>query len=143
MKFAACACLALCILVADAEFDYRVEVSYHSRLLKHREWSIAVSRSGERIYIQIDNYANKTLKANLSRDEYQKLVDFLNSRGIWYLKNQYPAASQNALYKISVQQGKYKHEAIVEAGPLLSGYASRFREIIRKMENFAKTKLEN
>ncbi len=134
---------ALCALVlSGADADYRVTVSYHAKLLKHKEWSITVARKGEKIIIDIDNYQNKKLIAKLNREEYNKLLDFLNKNGIWFLKSHYPASSPNAFYRIEVQQGKYKHEAIAEAGPLLSGDASRFREIIRKIENLAKAKLE-
>lgn len=129
-------------LLAEGDADYRITVSYHAKILKNREWSIAVVRIGEKIFLEIDNYANRKLKTKLDRDEYSKLLDFLNRMGVWYLKNHYPSSSPNAFYKIDVQQGKYHHTAITEAGPLLSGDASRFREIIRKMENIARVKLE-
>lgn len=130
------------LMLAGGDAEYRVEVSYHAKLLKNKEWSISVVRNGEQIFIYIDNYEKRKLKAKLDRDEYTKLLDFLNKMGIWFLKNHYPNASPNAFYRIEVEQGKYKHVAIAEAGPLLSGDASRFREIIRKMENLARTKLE-
>ncbi len=130
------------LMMSNGGVDYRIVVSYHAKLVKHKEWSIAIERHGEKIYLNIDNYNNRKLLARLDRDEYTKLLDFLNKMGIWFLKNHYSAPSPNAFYRIEVQQGKYQHEAIAEAGPLLSGDASRFREIIRKMENLAKTKLE-
>lgn len=135
-------CMLCALLLADGDADYRITVSYHGKMLKNKEWSISVVRNGEKIFLEIDNYGNRTLKTKLDRDEYTKLLDFVNKMGIWFLKNHYPASSPNAFYRIEVEQGKYRHAAIAEAGPLLSGDASRFREIIRKMENLARTKLE-
>ncbi len=135
-------CVACALLFSNGDADYRVAVSYHAKLSKNKEWSITVARKGEKIIIDIDNYHNKKLIAKLDREEYSKLLDFLNKKGIWFLKSHYPASSPNAFYRIEIQQGKYKHEAVAEAGPLLSGDASRFREIIRKIENIAKAKLE-
>ncbi|MCX7679165.1 MAG: hypothetical protein N2316_08085 [Spirochaetes bacterium] len=134
--------IACLIVLSGTDVDYRIEVSYHAKLVKNKEWSIAVLRKGEEILIKVNNYHHKSIVATLHRDEYSKLLEFLNKAGIWHLKSYYPVASPNAYYRIEVQQGKYTHVAVAEAGPLLSGDAIRFREIIRKMENLAKRKLE-
>lgn len=132
----------LFILLLNRDVDFHIALSYHAKLVKNKEWSIVVERRSDQILIKIENYQNRHITAKLHRDEYIKLLEFLNKAGVWNLKSNYPTTSSNAYYKIEVQQGKYAHVAIVEAGPLLSGEASRFREIIRKLENLAKAQFE-
>jgi len=134
--------LALAALGGDTGVDYRVAVSYHAKLVKNREWSIAVYRTGRRIRIDVDNFGNRSIVAPLDNGEYMALMDFLNRKGIWRLKDRYHPGSPNAFYKIEVESGGRRHSAVVEAGPLLSGDASRYREIIRRLENLAKLKLD-
>ncbi len=126
----------------DTSFEYRVAVSYHAKLVKNREWSIAVYRTGRKMRIAVDNFGSRSIVAPLEKGEYLALVDFLNRKGIWRLRDHYPPGSPNAFYKIEVESEGRRHSAVVEAGPLLSGYASRYREIIRRMENLAKIKLD-
>lgn len=135
--------LAILAVVGGGEgTDYRISLGYHARLLKHREWRISVQRAGKKIHLEIENFQNRTLKARLSNDEYMRLVDFLNGKGIWRLKGNFPEQSPNAFYLIEVETGKYKNSFRVEAGPLLSGGDSRYREIIRRLENLARLKLD-
>jgi hypothetical protein len=123
--------------------DYRVTLGYHASLLKNREWSISVYRAEKKIHIEIDNYENRTRRGRLANDEYMRLVDFLNRKGVWRLKGNFPEQSPNAFYLIEVESGKYKNSFRVEAGPLLSGGDSRYREIIRRLENLARLELND
>lgn len=121
--------------------DYRISVSYHAKLVRNLEWRISVIRTGNRIVLDVDRYQGGTLITPLSRDEYMKLVDFMNRKGIWRLKGNYPERSPNAFYVIDLVSGRHKNSFKVESGPLLSGEGSRYREIIRRMENLARIKL--
>ncbi|HPA74044.1 MAG TPA: hypothetical protein PKY31_17365 [Spirochaetota bacterium] len=133
--------LAAAILAGEGEApDYRVSVSYHANLVRNLEWRIAVIRTGKRIVLDVDRYQGGTSITPLPRDEYMKLVDFMNRKGIWRLKGNYPEGSPNAFHVIEVMSGRHTHSFKVEAGPLLSGESSRYREIIRRMENLARMK---
>lgn len=135
--------LALLFLAGSGErADFRVALSYHSKLVRNREWRISVYRTGRKIYLDVDGYRNRRLVSPLDRGEYMKLVDFLNGRGVWRLKGNYPEQSPNAYHLIEVESGKYRNSFKVEAGPLLSGRASEYREIIRRLENLARMKLD-
>ena len=136
------ALLAL-LLVSAESFDYRVMLSYYSVPIKNREWSIAVYRKGKKSYIEVDNYKNRKLIQRIENDEYVRLLDFLQRKGVWHLKDHYPPSKVNPYHLVEVESGGYKNSFKVESGPLLSGGASAYREIIRRLENLARIKLEN
>ncbi len=135
--------LALLLLISSDGFEYRVTLSYYSVPIKNREWSVSVYRKGTKSYIEVDNYNNRKLIQRLSGDEYVNLLDFLHRKGIWHLKDFYPGRKVNPYHLIEVESGGYKNSFKVESGPLSSGGASAYREIIRKLENLARVRLVN
>lgn len=126
----------------DEGYEYHTSLSYYSRPITFREWSISIYRQKAGIYIDIDNYKNRTVKRPFPGDEYLKLVDFLNRKGIWRLKGNYSQKSKNCYYEIKVRSGGYANSFRVEAGPVLSGESSRYREMVRYFTNLAHTALE-
>ncbi len=127
----------------DDGYEYFASLSYYSRPVTYREWSISVYRKKQGIYIDINNYKNRTLKRPFDSDEYLKLVDFLNRKGIWRLKGNYSKKSKNCYYEMKVQSGGYSNSFRIESGPVLSGEGSRYREMIRYFTNLARLSLED
>ncbi len=134
--------VAFIFLAADARPDFSVTLGYYSVPLKNREWSISVYRQGGEAFIEADNYLNLKAKKRLERDAYLRLVDYLNRQGIWRLTDRYPGSSRNCYYRIDITAEARSHSFRVEAGPLLSGESSRYREIIRYLTNMAKRATE-
>ena len=95
-------------------------------------------RQGGDIFIEVDNYLNRKARKRLDRDDYLRLVDYLNRQGAWRLTDRYSPASRNCYYRLELSSDARKHACIIEAGPLLSGGNSRYREIIRYLTNLAK-----
>lgn len=126
----------------DDGFDYFASLSYYSCPVTSREWSITVYRKQQRISIDIDNYQNRTVKQPFDGDQYLKLVDFLNRKGIWRVKGNFSKKSKNCYYEMKVSSGGYTNSFRVESGPVLSGESSRYREMIRYFTNIARTVLE-
>ncbi len=134
---------AFVFLAAGARPDFSVTLGYYSLPHKNREWSIAVYRLGGDVFIESDNYLNMKAKKRLDRDAYLRLVDYLNRQGIWRLTDRYPASSGNCYYRIEITAEERSHSFKVEAGPLLSGANSRYREIIRYLTNAVKRAAED
>jgi hypothetical protein len=133
---------AAIFLAADARPEFSVTLGYYSLPLKNREWSISVYRQGGEAFIEADNYLNLKAKKRLERETYLRLVDYLNRQGIWRLTDRYPASSRNCYYRIDISAEARSHSFRVEAGPLLSGENSRYREIIRYLTNAVKRATE-
>jgi hypothetical protein len=127
---------------AEDEYEYLTSLSYYSCPVTYKEWSITVYRKKQRISIDIDNYQNRTVKQPFDGDQYLKLVDFLNRKGIWRLKGNFSKKSKNCYYEMKVSSGGYSNSFRIESGPVLSGESSRYREMIRYFTNIARTVLE-
>lgn len=114
--------------------EYQITLSYYSKPIKQREWSISIFRDKDSIIIDIDNFRGKRLKKSIPRDSYIALIDRLNKSGIWILKDSYIDNSPNGYYLVEVIADSYKNIFRVENGPpLRPGYL----DIIRSIKNTA------
>lgn len=120
---------------SEGKPDFRLALGLYSKPVVHRIWSIVILREGNLITYELQNYKGRSFKRKLDSQRYERMLKRLNRLNIWNIEDRYPANSPNGYYQVEVMSGKYANKFRVEAGPVLSGSLSRYREIIRLIVN--------
>lgn len=132
--------LTLLIVIAPAtpQADYQVSLTYYSVPGFNREWAISIIRIGDTVFLDVKNFRGITSKKKISTSIYLNLLNHLNRKGIWILRDHYSKNSQNGYYRIEVKTDNYSNSFRVEYGIPLIGENTRYLEIIRRIKNTAK-----
>lgn len=133
--------IILILLTARAsaipQAEYQVSLSYYPAP-GFKEWIISIVRVGDTAFIDVKNFRGITSKKKISTGKYLDLLHYLNSKGIWILRDHHRKNSQNGYYLIEVKTDKYLNSFRVEHGIPLIGKNTRYLEIIRHIKNTAK-----